>query len=205
MSEIVVERLGFSYPKSPNLINNLSLTVQSGEILGLKAPSGYGKSTLGQLIAGYLPPSAGTVTIDDVLVGQIKGYHPIQVIFQHPEATLNPQWKIRQSLHEGGLVPEPVQQSLGIEVDWLERWPNELSGGQLQRICIARALHPETKFIVADEITTMVDAITQVELWTALRQAVAERQLGVLVFSHNQALLDRVCTRQIDLAALNQR
>src|SRR5699024_137863 len=100
------------------------------------------------------------------------GYNPVQMVFQAPEQTLNPFWKIRDSLNEGWNVSEELRKSLKISEDWLDRWPSELSGGQLQRICIARALGPKTKFLLADEITTMVDTVSQAEIWDTLLKEV---------------------------------
>ncbi|MCG8484184.1 MAG: ABC transporter ATP-binding protein, partial [Clostridia bacterium] len=78
---------------------------------------------------------------------------------------------------------------------WLKRWPIELSGGELQRFCIVRALNPQTKYIIADEITTMLDAITQAKIWHELLKICRARSLGVIVVSHEKSLLNRLCDR----------
>ena len=72
-----------------------------------------------------------------------KGYHPVQLVLQHPEKAVNPRWKMDKILNEGWNPDKEVLKSLGIEQEWLSRWPNELSGGELQRICVARALGPK--------------------------------------------------------------
>ena len=82
------------------------------------------------------------------------------------------------------------------------RFPAELSGGELQRFCIARALHPETRFLLCDEISAMLDLATQAQLWHFLIEEAERRNLGLLVVSHDSALLQRVCTRVENLAAL---
>lgn len=91
-----------------------------------------------------------------------------------------------------------VLDELGIKEEWLSRWPSELSGGELQRFCIARAFQDETKFIIADEITTMLDAITQAHLWKMLHRVAKERNIGVLAISHDSYLLQRISDRMID-------
>lgn len=86
---------------------------------------------------------------------------------------------------------------LGIEEEWLDRWPNELSGGELQRFCVARALGPQTRFLIADEMTTMLDAITQAQIWHTVMDIAERRNLGILMISHEPSLIQRLCTRVI--------
>lgn len=190
------------YHKHKWILENVEIEINSGEILGISAPSGYGKSTLAQILAGYISPVKGHVTLDGNAI-PLKGYHPVQMIFQAPEQTLNPFCKIKSSLNEGWQVSDELKQSLKISEEWLDKWPSELSGGQLQRISIARALGPDTKFLLADEITTMLDTVSQAEIWHILLKEVERRALGILVFSHDQSLLERVCTKRIDLKRQN--
>ena len=80
-----------------------------------------------------------------------------------------------------------------------DHWPGELSGGELQRFCIARAIRLETRFLIADEITTMLDAITQARIWHFLIRICRERSIGLLVVSHDPALLGRICDKIVEL------
>lgn len=82
----------------------------------------------------------------------------------------------------------------------MDRYPGELSGGELQRFCIARALGEGTEFLLADEISTMLDLITQSQIWNFLLEEVKRREIGLLVVSHSEALLDRICNRRLDLS-----
>ena len=84
---------------------------------------------------------------------------------------------------------------LGIAPAWLDRHPHEISGGELQRLCLARALGPATRYLVCDEMTSMLDALTQARIWEAVLELARTRDLGLLVISHDAALLERVCTR----------
>ena len=119
--------------RQPWVVENRSLTVAPGEVLGLMAPSGYGKTTLGKLLAGYLSPTKGTVTVTGRSLPK-KGYCPVQLVFQNPELSVNPRWRIRQLLREG-YPPNPAYlDALGIHSGWLSRYPHELSGGELQRM-----------------------------------------------------------------------
>lgn len=87
----------------------------------------------------------------------------------------------------------------GIKNEWLDRWPAELSGGELQRFCVVRALNDRTKFLIADEMTTMLDAITQAQIWKLVLSYAREHKIGVVVISHEKELVDRLCTRVVRL------
>ena len=87
------------------------------------------------------------------------------MIYQHPERALNPRWKMRQSLFEAGALDEDVLREVGIRPLWYDRWPIELSGGELQRFCVARVMRSETRVLIADEMTTMLDALSQAHIW----------------------------------------
>ena len=94
---------------------------------------------------------------------------------------------------------EEVMEALGIEKEWLGRYPRELSGGELQRFCVARSLFQGTHFLLADEMSTMLDVITQAQIWNLMVKEVQERNIGLLMVTHNKALAKKVCTRCIDL------
>lgn len=198
------KNIGYHYPNGPWVLKNVDIEVKQGEIVGIMAPSGYGKTTLGRILSGYLNPNEGEVLLDGSPISQ-KGYNPVQLIFQHPEKTLNGRWRMKDSLNEGWKVDKDTLKSLGIKKEWLRRWPNELSGGELQRFCIARALGPDTKFLIADEISTMLDSITQAQIWNVILDTVKDRNLGVFVISHEKSLMERLCTRIVDLTILNKR
>jgi len=83
------------------------------------------------------------------------------------------------------------------------RFPNELSGGELQRFCVARALGPNTRYLIADEMTTMFDAITQAQIWNAVLKIAEQRKMGMVVVSHDMNLIQQLCHRVIEIAHLN--
>lgn len=187
----------FAYPGSKEpVLRGVNLTLESAQRLGLLGPSGFGKTTLAKLLAGYEKPDAGEILLDGKPLPQ-KGYCPVQMIWQHPEKSVNPRLKMWEVIAEGDQVEERIIEELGIEQDWLGRYPQELSGGELQRFCIARALGRRTKFLIADEISTMLDLITQSQIWNFLLKEVERRGIGLLMISHSQELLDYVCTEQI--------
>lgn len=190
--------VGFRYGRGPWVLRGVSMAVQPGEVVGLVGPSGCGKTTLARILAGYEEPQEGTVLLDGA-APPARGYHPVQLVFQHPEKAVNPRWTMRRILTEGGMPEEPLLRALGIEPQWLSRWPRELSGGELQRFCVARALGRHTRYLIADEMTAMLDAVTQAQIWHAVLDVAARRGMGVLVISHEKPLLDRLCTRTIDV------
>lgn len=187
-------RLGFHYPGRGWLFRNVEFAVEAGEIVGLFGASGSGKTTLGRLLAGYLTPREGEILLNGQPLPD-KGAHPVQMVHQHPERAVNPRWKIRRTLDEGAALDPALLEKLGIAGDWLGRWPNELSGGQLQRVCIARALGPATRFLIADEMTAMLDAVSQAQIWHAVLREAETRNLGLVVISHDPRLLRRICHR----------
>ena len=200
-----VKNLCFSYAKPTSkasdrlLYNNFNLTVNSDERLGIIAPSGFGKTTLCKLIAGYERPLSGEVLLDGIPLENYKGYCPIQMIWQHPELAVNPKLKMKEILSEAGKIPKEMLSALGIQESWMTRYPIELSGGELQRFCIARALAPDTKFLIADEISTMLDLVTQSQLWHFLISEVSKRNIGLITVSHSEALLDQIATKKLNL------
>lgn len=194
-----VQDITFSYQKNGNqILKHVNLSVGPEERLGILAPSGYGKTTLLKIISGYISPDAGRILVDGEPLPQ-KGYCPVQMIFQHPEQAVNPRLRMREVLKEGDGISKELIEGLGIEEDWKNRFPQELSGGELQRFCIARALGKGTKYLLCDEITTMLDFITQGQIWNFLIEETKRRGIGMVIVSHSQPLLDHVCTRQIRL------
>jgi len=184
--------------KMPWVLKDLSFSVESGERLGLFAPSGYGKSTLAMLLSGYLEPTEGEILLDGKPLPR-KGVCPVQLIYQHPEKAINPRWRLRQVLEESGKMREDVLDAFGIERAWLDRFPRELSGGELQRFCVARALMSGAGFLICDEISTMLDVITQAQIWNVVLEEAERRNMGLIAVTHNRHLADRVCTRILDM------
>ena len=197
--QLEARNISFRYnDRSPWILKDVSLNVQTGDRVGLLGPSGRGKSTLIKLMAGYLKPIEGEILLDGKPL-PVKGTSPVQLIYQHPEKAINPRWKMKKVLQESGMYKEEIMNRLGIEKDWLERYPRELSGGELQRFCVARSLFVGTQMLLADEISTMLDGITQAQIWNALIEETEARNIGMVVVSHNRELLKKVCTGIVEL------
>lgn len=184
--------------KLPLVLENRSIQIAPGERVALFAPSGYGKSTLALLLAGYMKPTAGEILLDGNPLPK-TGICPVQLIHQHPEKAINPRWRLRQVLSESGQLDESVLAAFGIEPAWLDRFPRELSGGELQRFCVARALMSGADYLICDEISTMLDVITQAQIWQVVLSEAEKRNMGLLAVTHNRHLAERIAHRVVDL------
>ncbi len=192
--------ISFRYgEKSREILKDFSLKAESTERVGLVAPSGFGKTTLCKILSGYEKPDSGQVLLDGKPLDFYGSYCPVQLIWQHPEQAINPRLRMKAVLEEGDNVSSDLIKRLGIETDWMNRFPAELSGGEMQRFCIARALGQRTQFLLADEISTMLDLITQSQIWHFLMDETEKRRIGMIVVSHSPELLEKVCTRVVDL------
>lgn len=192
------ENLSFCYGKK-EVFSNINFYIESGEIVGLVAPSGFGKTTFVRCLAGYETHFSGKIITD---LPKTRGFQPIQLVFQHPERAVDPNWRLGKTLHESWNPPEELQNEMGIQKEWLNRFPNELSGGEIQRFCVLRALNPNTKFLIADEMTTMLDAITTAQIWHVVLKQAKQHNMGMIIISHEKKLLNRLCTRIVNLAKL---
>ena len=194
------KNISFRYSKKdPFVLNSISLSVERGERIALFAPSGYGKTTLAKLMAGYLEPTEGQILLDGKPL-PTKGVCPVQLIYQHPEKAINPRWRLRRVLEESGQLREDVLDAFGIERAWLDRFPRELSGGELQRFCVARALMSGAEYLICDEISTMLDVITQAQIWNVVLEEAKKRNMGIIAVTHNWHVAKRIADRIYDLS-----
>ncbi|WP_394862130.1 ABC transporter ATP-binding protein [Paraclostridium bifermentans] len=196
--QLKAKDISFKYKNSNTyVLKNVDFEINSGEIVGLVAPSGFGKTTLAKILAGYENSYTGTVKIEGI--NKKNKYNPVQLIFQHPEKAVNSKWKMNQILTESFNPPKELLDYIGIKDEWLNRYPNELSGGELQRFCVIRALSKDTKFLIADEMTTMLDAITQAQIWNVVLDYIKQNNIGLIVISHEKSLIQRICDRVVNL------
>ena len=189
----------FGYPGVKPLYSGFSLQVEPGERVALQAPSGFGKTTLCRVLAGFERPQAGEVLLDGRPLPR-RGVCPVQLIQQHPEQAIDPRLRMRKTLAEAGDVPQELLDNLGIRDEWMQRYPHELSGGELQRFCIARALATRPRYLICDEVSTMLDAVTQAHIWRVLLDYAEREGAGMLLVSHTPALTERVATRKVKLS-----
>jgi peptide/nickel transport system ATP-binding protein/Fe3+-transporting ATPase len=188
------ENIQYRYSHDIPLLEKFDCSVRPGEVVGLPGPSGCGKSTLGRLLAGYEVPQSGAISCEGHPLPR-AGYCPVQMIFQHPELAVNPRWKIKKILEEGNRNYRDLFRPFGIYESWLERYPHELSGGELQRITLIRAMTPSTRYLIADEMTASLDPGTQALIWESVLEWAQVWEVGILVISHDTYLLERICDR----------
>lgn len=176
MDILKAESINFGYG-SHKILENVNFEMNNEQVIGLFGYSGSGKSTLCKILTGFIKDYEGNVTVN----GQKHegGYNPIQLIYQHPEKVMNPRWKMLEVMEESWMPDDNILNEFGIKKEWFKRYPSELSGGELQRFSILRALNPKTKFIIADEISTMLDAVTQVQIWESLLSVARKNKVGV--------------------------
>lgn len=196
-------------------VDDVNFCVQQGETLGLVGESGCGKSTVARLLLMLIKPTSGSVRFEgQELTGMsqaalLKFRREMQIVFQQPQQSLHPRMKIAESLAEPlqlyKLVKSKAEEKervrellyeVGLSEEHLERYPHELSGGQAQRVAIARVLALKPNFIVADEPTSMLDVSVQAQILSLIKKLQQKHTIGMLFISHDlevvQAVSDRV-------------
>jgi oligopeptide/dipeptide ABC transporter ATP-binding protein len=215
---LAVEHLSKTYTSGSFLqkaelhaVRDVSFSIKNDEIFGLVGESGCGKTTLGKMLVRLLEPTSGKVTIDDLDVTSLRGselqkYWPnLQMIFQDPRSSLNPRMRIGDSLVEGlllsgrrDLIEDTVQEiirSMNIREEILNRYPHEVSGGEIQRIVIARAISLKPTLIVADEPTSNLDLSVQAQILTLIKNIQKERSIPCVLISHDIEIMQWMCDR----------
>ncbi|MFD7336050.1 ABC transporter ATP-binding protein [Streptomyces violascens] len=201
------------YERGKPVVRDVSLAVSRGEAVGLLGPSGCGKSTLARVAALLHRPDAGTVVLDGTTVTDYRHRSPralrttVGVVFQSPRLSADPRLRLRD------LIAEPLKatgrrieirervdelaRAVGLGGDLLTRSAHEVSDGQLQRACLARALVLRPRLLICDEMTAMLDASTTAALVAAVEDYRRETQASLLAVGHDQVLLDRWCDRTV--------
>ncbi|MDX6282311.1 MAG: peptide/nickel transport system ATP-binding protein [Kribbellaceae bacterium] len=178
-------------------VDEVSLTVPSGQVVGLVGESGSGKSTLARAAVGLTAPSSGQILLDGVPLRHRSGQRrPLQMVFQDPYSSLDPRMTIGNTIAEaaprGGDRRAEVTRLLelvGLDGERASAYPGALSGGQRQRVAIARALAGQPDVIIADEITSALDVSIQGTVLNLVRSLQRELKLSMLFISHNLAVV----------------
>ncbi|APR37606.1 ABC transporter ATP-binding protein [Paraburkholderia sp. SOS3] len=193
-------------------VRGASFQVRPGEAFGLVGESGSGKSTVLRALTGLVPIAGGRVAIGGRPVGARaqRGTHgralqrEVQMVFQDPYGSLHPRFTVDQTLREplaiNGLDREDERiaaalREVGLGPAYRFRYPHQLSGGQRQRVAIARALVVEPRVLLLDEPTSALDVSVQAEILNLLRRLARERDLTIVLVSHNLAVIGFLCSR----------
>ena len=201
-------------PRAVRAMESVSLSVRAGEALGIVGKSGCGKTTTARTMLRLEEPTSGRLLFDGRDVTHLRGEAlrrfraQAQLVFQNPFDALNPRFTIRRALAEpldnfgvpraehAARIEAVMRRVLLLPAEqWLDRRPHELSGGQLQRVVLARALIPGPKLLVADEPVSMLDVSVRAGILNLLRRARDELGLAAIYISHDLALIRTVCER----------
>lgn len=190
----------------------MSLAVKEGTCLGILGESGSGKSTMGRVLCGLLKPDSGEAVLDGVSVyasraGRRNLQNKLSIVFQDYTTSANPRFRIRDIIGEGLTVQERREgkkldrkaetsrllELVGLPADFADRFPHELSGGQLQRVCIARAVACKPEIILFDEAISSLDAHTQVQVMDLLRELKDRLGLTYIFITHDLTSITYLC------------
>ena len=190
--------------KETDALKDVSFTLNDGEVLGIVGESGSGKRTLLKVISGILLPDDGNLFYrGDEYTGKTPRQTGefLQYIFQNPESSFDPRLSMEKSVIEGGRGAKDkekileIMDEVGLERELLKRRPAELSGGQCQRMSIARALYSKVGILLCDEITSALDVSTQAQIIALLQKLKSMQGLSLLFVSHDIALVYMLCDR----------
>ena len=205
---LIIENISktFKVDKNKELqaLKNINIRLKKGECIGIVGESGCGKSTLARIIVGIERKSSGKIIFDNKEIEGISKTKDIQMIFQNPLSSFNPRMKIVDymweplrnyfKLSKKDSIPF-IKKSLidvGLDENALEKYPHEFSGGQLQRITIARAIIIKPKLIVCDEITSALDVSVQKQILELLKKLQKDLDLSYLFIGHDLAVVQDI-------------
>ncbi len=200
MSELRFDTVSVRYGRL-TAVDGVSLTVPSGQVVGLVGESGSGKSTLARAAVGLAPVGGGRVLLDGVDVRRLPRRKPLQMVFQDPYSSLDPRMAVGESIaeamprsaHRGGAARRAevarLLELVNLDPDRAATLPGQLSGGQRQRVALARALAGQPKVLIADEITSALDVSVQGAVLNLVRDVQRRLALSMLFISHNLAVV----------------
>ena len=199
-------------------VQGFDLDVEEGDAWGVVGESGGGKSTLAKMVMGLEKPTKGKIhfqsheLLNHLSENRASFYQSVQMVYQHPTASLNPRQTVRQIFHyqikrmgidddEHHSRIREVLEDVHLSEEILDRYPHEFSGGQAQRVCIARALLSKPKLLVLDEPVSALDVSVQAEILKLLDKMRKELGLTYLFISHDLAVVEQICSKTVVMYA----
>ena len=211
IEDLIVEHpTGLSRRGAFRAVDRVSLSVDSGEVLGLVGESGSGKTTVAMAAARLGRVTSGSIRVRGTDMTSLKGRRlrrfraEVQVVFQDPHGSLDPRQTVRSGLSElrslhrdrtAWTTDEALMERVGLAPEILDRLPNEVSGGQAQRISIARALLLRPSLLVADEPTSALDVSIQAQIIDLLASLAVTEGVAILFISHDLSVVRQLCHR----------
>ena len=205
------------YKDEDVILQNLTLDIPKYEVTGIIGHSGAGKTTLAKILSGFIPYE-GNIKIEEkelreVLAHEKQSYYRrVQYLFQNSLLSFNPNQTVLKSLEEPLRFMRKIKNKteriqmiqelftkLELELDWLEKYPYQLSGGQCQRCAIARAILAQPECLICDEITSSLDDVNQEKVIKVLQKVQEETNMTIVLISHNQTLIEAICSNVIVL------
>ena len=196
------------------IFEEVSLEIPEGQFIGIYGPSGIGKSTLAKVLCGVLTPDEGTVHFDEELLTSPKTKYnrkkglSIQMVYQQPYASLDGNQKIIDGFHEliryhkfaknkaeANVLIDELMAEVSLQREILNHLPHQISGGEAQRIAIARCLLFKPKLLILDEATSMLDVSTQANVIGLVRRIMAKHNGSVMLISHDRELVEYLCNQ----------
>ena len=204
----------FGTARTVHAAKDVSFTLARGETLGIVGESGSGKSTVARCIVRLIDPTSGEITVHGQAVHSLSTAQlqplrrKVQIVFQDPYRSLNPRQKVGNAICEGPMNfglnktdawarAQGLMDTVGLSRDALERYPNEFSGGQRQRLCIARALAMEPEVLICDEAVSALDVSVQAQILELLESIQLKFQLAMLFITHDLRVAAQICDRVI--------
>lgn len=199
---------GFLKKETKKVLNGLSFNIRKGECLGIVGESGSGKSTLGRIITGIEKSTKGSIKFNGEDIYKNKNNmikENISIVFQNYVASVNPRFTVSEIIKEPLIIKNKMKEkdienklielikAVGLKEEFLNRYPKELSGGQLQRVCIARAISTRPKFIMLDEAVSSLDVSTQVEILELLKKLKTKYELSYIFVTHDLLTITYIC------------
>jgi ABC-type oligopeptide transport system ATPase subunit len=204
---------GFFGLNKINAVNDVSFYIDDGEIFGLIGESGCGKTTITRMIMGLLKPTKGNIIFENENITRLntKQWRPfrkkIQIVFQNPQMTFNPRRNLyfscaepikihglSKDMNEKAMIRHMIER-VGITEEQLKKFPHEISGGQAQRLSIARALSLKPRLLVCDEPTSMLDVSVQAHILKLIKEANEKYGVSMLFISHDLEVIQAMCSR----------
>lgn len=189
-------------------LQNINFDIEEGEIVSLIGESGSGKTTISKMLVGLMKGEGEILFKGQDILKNFQNNRRIQMIFQSPYSSLNPKYKIRDIVLEGVIYQKTLKQGedkekylldilakVGLEKEVAGKYPDELSGGQRQRVGIARAIAVKPDLIIADEILTALDALTQIQIVELFQKLKKEDNISYLFISHDINVVKKISDR----------